>query len=387
MSKLSILYYSLVNFSNHGGSNHARQFLKHARQNPSVFVINIFPDFKHEPSKFKESPWKIFFRLRFFLIARFFNRQRHHYKDLIKVIEKHNPDVLIIRPDHNFLQIGALKRKFPSLLICVEINSSSFDESYKKIPFLDLFKKLEKRVYQNSDLNFFVSESLRDGILGREIDSKRDFIVYNGTDPEKFEKTQPSESYKTMLGILPNQLVIGYMGTLDFLKRIDLLIDSFARLKADHPNVFLLIIGDGPDRERAEHLIDFYKLRNSTLISGWIDYNQVTDYLFAVDIAVHHFANSYNCPLKIFDYLASGIPTVSPNIPFIKNNFINDYHLLITEPTPEAISSTIQKLIDYPELAQKISVQGKKHVLDNFTWKKNADFIVSKIYEKIDEKN
>lgn len=384
---MKIVYYTFVLGSKHGGSSHAFQFLDHLRKSTLVSEVRVFPEERAAESPRSASKLNFLKTFPFTLIPRFYKRSNVLYGKLKSFLDAYQPDVLIIRPDHNFLQIGRLKRDFPGLLLVSEINSSSFDESYQKIPFLRYFRRLEKRTYQRSDLNFFVSDELQTRILGREADSRRDFVAYNGTDPLRFTRTKPRSHYKSLLGIPSDHIVIGYMGTLDFDKRIELLIESFADLRTKNSRLFLLIIGDGPDRIRAEHLLNHYKLRDCSHITGWIQYDVVADTLFAMDIAVHHHANPYNCPLKIFDYLAAGIPTVAPNIPFVQNNFIDVSHLRITESTAESISSTIQTFIDSPEAAERLGESGQKYVAKNFTWQQNTEFILSKIADKIHAKN
>lgn len=384
---MKVVYYSFVINSKHGGSSHAFQFLNHLRNSSIVEEVILFPNKKSSGLTNTNRALSYIKTLSLSLIPRFFKRNRAHYQELKQLIIGTKPQVLIIRPDHNFLQIGRIRADFPELLLAAEINSSSFDESYSNIPFGSFFKRMERNTYQRSDLNFFVSEDLKTRILGTEEKKDRDYVVYNGTDPQKFNRVKSRAFYKSNIGIPEDSLVIGYMGTLDYDKRITMLIEVFSNLKNQYSNLFLLIIGDGPDRPQADKSITFNHLQESVLITGWIDYEIVQDYLFAVDIAVHHYANSFNCPLKILDYLASGTPTIAPDISFVRNNFKNEYHLLITKPKPEAIYSSIQKLIDIPELAENLANQGHDYVLENFTWQKNADFIISKIEKRLSEKN
>jgi glycosyltransferase involved in cell wall biosynthesis len=53
-------------------------------------------------------------------------------------------------------------------------------------------------------------------------------------------------------------------------KRLDLLIDAFASLRRDH-DARLLIIGNGPDKTRAEQQIRRLQLEDSVDVVGWVD--------------------------------------------------------------------------------------------------------------------
>lgn len=377
---MKILYYTFVLGSKHGGNSHAFQFLNHLRNYSEVSEVLVFPEVKKEiKNKKVEGKASILKKNKWVLIPRLIKRNLGNYSELYHFIKSNSPDVIIIRPDHNFLQIPRIRKDFPSIILASEINSSSIDESYRNIPFRSYFKRLEKKAYQKANLNFFVSDYLLESIMGPERNPKRDFIAINGTDPGKFHRKESVAFYKKKLGIPQDFQVIGYMGTLDFDKRIDLLIHSFSNLRIKYPNIFLFIIGDGPDRFNAERLLSSLKLEANSRITGWVDYEKVQESLFAVDIAVHHHANSYQCPLKVFDYLAAGIPTVAPSIPFIVKNFNSEKHLIIAEPQTKTIEAAITDLITNPDKATSMAERGKKLVLERFTWKKNADFIFQKI--------
>ncbi|MEB2782436.1 glycosyltransferase family 4 protein [Algoriphagus sp. C2-6-M1] len=387
MNKLNIIYYSLVRYSEHGGSVHANQFLTYASAHPGVDKIHLFPNqpYKSSSAKVKKLTWIKSFRV--FLIPRFLRRNRHFLNNLISFIELEKPDVLIMRPDHNFLQLKKLRRLFPDLLLVAEINSSSFDESYSTIPLKSFFKKLERETYRICDLNCFVTKELRNSIMAEKFDSKRDLVIHNGTNPDKFNTRRNEFNYRKKVGIADESIVIGYMGTLDMHKKMYLLIETFARLTTKFPNLVLLIVGDGPDRESIEKQNKVLGITSSVIITGWVDYAIIEEYLFAMDIAVHHHSNSYCCPLKIFDYMAAGLPTIGPNIPFIQEQFQDEVHLVKTLPTVDSIFDSILGFLENPDWASKIASQGQEFVINNFTWAKSANHIIDQIVLKLDEKN
>lgn len=385
-SKLTILYYSVVLNSAHGGSNHANQFLKFAGKHAEIEQILTFPKLEsRKPGQVKQK-WQWIKKHNWFLLIRFYRRNSHYLKELIELIKKENPRVLIMRPDNNFLQIGRLRKQFPDLLLVSEINTSAFAESYLQIPFRSYFKKLEHYTYTQADLNFFVSDSLRDEILGATAKKSRDFVVYNGVDPMKFQRKQSTSEYKKKIN-LGGKTVIGYLGTLDFHKHVDVLIQAFSHLSKEYADLVLLIVGDGPERENLELLIDKLKLRETVYITGWRNGAEVPDYVFSFDIAVHHFANSYGCPQKLLEYMAAGIPSIGPDIPFVTDNFEDSTHLLITKFGAMQVKNSIKRLLDNPGLAESLAQSGKDYVSKNFTWEKSANAIINQIVLNLDEKN
>src|SRR5690606_24818474 len=100
----------------------------------------------------------------------------------------------------------------------------------------------------------------------------------------------------------------------------------------------------------------------------WVDYSEIENYLFAMDIAIHHHSNSYCCPLKIFDYMAAGLPTIAPDIPFIREQFGDGVHLSVTRPAVDRIQKSILGCRVNPDWAKKLAIQGQEFRVDNFTW-------------------
>jgi len=74
--------------------------------------------------------------------------------------------------------------------------------------------------------------------------------VPNGIDPQLFRRDRlRSPLVRRRFGIDDREVVIGAVGRLEVQKRFDVLIDAFAAARVGHPNLRLLIAGDGSLRE------------------------------------------------------------------------------------------------------------------------------------------
>jgi len=112
----------------------------------------------------------------------------------------------------------------------------------------------ELRFYYPFDkwmLSFFpkliaVSTDIRDELVRWGAEPSRISTVLNGIDPDAFRRDRSrQDDMRSRLGIERGSFVIGTVGRLEPQKRFDLLIDAFAILQADQPNLKLLIAGDG----------------------------------------------------------------------------------------------------------------------------------------------
>ncbi|WP_299702406.1 glycosyltransferase family 4 protein [uncultured Pontibacter sp.] len=379
---LKILYYSTAYTASHGGSNHSKAFVKFAKENAAVSEVNIFPSHrspilqvKNNSSVFKNK----LLSSKLLLPFRLYKRNKLNIQSLYSAIDQYKPNVLVVRMDNNFFQLKHVKLKYPNLILVTEVNGSSFDESFKNIVFKSYFQNKEKEAFSLCDLNFFVSSFLRDRVMGDMINYSRDLVNHNGFDDTLFVKVENDKSNKEALGIAKDMKVIGYLGTLDLHKKMHLFIDAYAKVSKVHKNVVALVVGGGPALEEIESYVGNKGLSDKFYFTGQVEHKDVHKYLKAFDVAVHHAANDYMSPLKIFEYLALQLPVIGPDIPAVREIFEDRKHLLLTAPTVSDIEEKISLLLNHSELAYSIAKNGNEYVKANFTWRENVERVIGAI--------
>ncbi|SKB36637.1 Glycosyltransferase involved in cell wall bisynthesis [Salegentibacter holothuriorum] len=381
---MRILFYTTSYFAKHGGSIQSIELHRHLKKFSAVEAIEIFPE-KHERlavhKKGKITFRDILRRSGLFQTLSFFRRNRFYLKGLTKKVEEFKPDVLLIRIDSNFLQISILKKKFPNLLICAQINGSPFDENYKNIAFKKYFLQLQYKAYLKTDLNIFISDFSRKNIMGLDFNPNKNIVVHNGTNVAKFFPISNKNDLRLKLGYPKGAFIFGYIGTLDHHKKMEILINSFYDLQKKHENLFLIIIGDGPAFNKIKQRINYLSLTDKTSMSGWLNHKNINAHINCFDVAVHHYANPYMNPLKIFEYLSAGLPVIAPNIPSIQNSFKTDEDLLITRANEDSLKLEMERIMNDDVLRTKLSNKQNliKKVENNFTWDKYAERILNNL--------
>lgn len=113
-------------------------------------------------------------------------------------------------------------------------------------------------------------------------------IVPTGIEVERFYKEQFKEpeiaELRRRFGIKKNDFVILFVGRLGEEKNVDLLIEAQASLVRTNPNCKLLIVGDGPDREKFEKLIRKLRLQNNVIMTGKVPWEEVPKYYMLANI-------------------------------------------------------------------------------------------------------
>src|SRR5688572_17486018 len=135
-------------------------------------------------------------------------------------------------------------------------------------------------------------------------------IVPNAVSPNRFASVSPE---------IPKDgaFVIGFVGTLKAWHGLTTLIDSFAKAVDEIPEARLLIVGEGPDKEQLDRAIGARNLESRVHFTGAVPPESVPELLASMDVAVAPYpllSNFYFSPLKLYEYMAAGLPIVASRI-------------------------------------------------------------------------
>jgi glycosyltransferase involved in cell wall biosynthesis len=113
---------------------------------------------------------------------------------------------------------------------------------------------------------------------------------------------------RSTLGARDEHFLIGSVGNFRPMKRQDLLLDAFAQLLPDQPQLRLVLVGDGDLRPRLERRIEALGLRGHVHLTGSVaDIAPVYD---AMDLFVQA-SNSEGLPNVLLEASAAGLPIVA----------------------------------------------------------------------------
>lgn len=383
---MKLLYYSTAYYASHGGSTHSKHFFEEAIRHPLVKEVLLFPPRPSGGTTNKPAQLRGFLRKSGIAqVVLFIRRNRLNYNSIVRFIEEHRPDAIIMRLDSNFLQTRKLVRRFPNIVVATEVNASPFDEAFRNIAFIGLFRWLERSVLKLA-VNFFVSDYLRRRIMGNSFDPGNNVVVHNGVDFNRFHPLRDGDILPPELSKSNDTFVIGYIGTLDVHKKVDVLIEAVSEIfRKTHP-VQLIIVGDGPDKSRLLRIVHDLGIATKVTFTGWVAHEVIPGYIKSFDLAVHHRAENYMSPLKLFEYLACGVCVVGPRTPAVQEVFRDSQEMLMTDGTVADLREKIEMLMNDRELLTALAIRGRKFVEERYSWAHNADVIIRKLAEKVLER-
>jgi glycosyltransferase involved in cell wall biosynthesis len=141
-------------------------------------------------------------------------------------------------------------------------------------------------------------------------------------------------------------------------------------------------VGDGPERSRLEETIATAAFRDAVRLTGAVPHGEVPALLAAMDVAVAPYPrlpDFYFSPLKVFEYMAAGLPVVASRIGQVAKLIENGVTGLLYEPGDvHALSAALDRLRRQPEFRKSLGRAARDAVLRNHTW----DAVVERILER-----
>jgi len=300
------------------------------------------------------------------------------FKVLFLPFKLKKPDVIIVSPMAPFpiLPAWILSKIYGAKLIyevkdiwplsIIELGGYS-----PKHPFIKCMSWFEKFALKKSDIIVSNLQNYGEHIKNN-IGIDRDFEwISNGVDLDELSDIKPLS--QSIIDKIPkDKFIVGYTGTIGVANALDSLLDASILLK-DYSNILFIIVGDGQEKSK---LIDKYKSNNVLFINS-INKKEVQSMLQLFDICYiglkkENLFKYGVSPNKLFDYMYSAKPILYA-INSGDNNIIKlaNCGVVAEAENSQDISRAILKLYNNDN-REKLGINAKEYVLNNFTYQKLA---------------
>ena len=152
-------------------------------------------------------------------------------------------------------------------------------------------------------------------------------IVPTGIEVERFYKEQfkkrEIDELRHQFGLKKDDFVILFVGRLGEEKSVDLLIEAQVSLARTNPNCKLLIVGDGPDREKFEKLVKKFRLEDNVIMTGKVPWEEVPKYYMLANV----FATASKTEtqgLTVIEAMAASKPVLAVDDDAFRMVVVND---------------------------------------------------------------
>jgi len=294
-------------------------------------------------------------------------------RNLEKALKAEKYDIIYERYAF-FMIAGAVKAKKYSIPLVLEANEvSGIKDRARKQTFKKICDKFERFLFKRTTSIHTVSSYLKSMIEAQGVASEKVEVTPNAIDPEKFSGEKNFGDLKSKLDIPESNTVIGFAGWFDNWDRLDLLMESFNRLKQQRADISLVLIGDGAVLDGVREQIKQYGLEKDVVLTGAVERTQIHQYLSLLDIAVFTHSNEFGSPVVMFEFMGLKIPVVAPTLMPITDVMADEKTALLFETLDmPAMESQLLKLIDDSTLRQKLADNAFQQLMEKHTWHANA---------------
>lgn len=199
-----------------------------------------------------------------------------------------------------------------------------------------------------------------------------------GADVERFAEVAAARLARPSARSPQNVVFMGsfraWHGVRDFVRAALLLLEQGHNLR-------FTLIGDGPERAAAQALAAPRAERFT--FTGAVPYEQVPALLAQADLGVAPFntaphpalraAGFFWSPLKIYEYMAAGLPVVTAAIPPL-NTIIREGQegALFPEGDLPALAAAIARALADPREALAMGARARERVVANYSWQRHC---------------
>lgn len=197
-------------------------------------------------------------------------------------------------------------------------------------------------------------------------------VIHNGYNSTLYKQLPMEQTAATLAVNGISQPFIFYVGRLEKKKNISTLIEAFALLKQNHPEIKhkLVLVGNASyGFDEVKYNISEYNLERSVLMPGWIEEKSMPDIYNAASAFV--FPSNYEgFGIPLLQAMASGTPIVASDIAPVRE-VVGEAAVLFDPSNAHEMAEAIYKLLSDEKLKQTLVEKGLLRVQD-FDWTKCA---------------
>lgn len=282
------------------------------------------------------------------------------------------PDVIISR------------NLYASFIISVLLNQKLFYETHEIEQ--GIYRLLQKSIVAQPNVTTIViSEKLKRFMLRHHNVQAANIFVLHDAAPEGLSPLTYGEKKDTLRKFVPDEqldgynLICGYFGHLYSGRGIEIIYEL---AKSNNKHAFLIIGGNDSD-------ILAMKIKyslNNLIFLGFVPHSISQKLMSACDVllmpyqkhvsigSIKRDTSRWMSPMKMFEYLGSGTPIISSDLPVLRevlNNNINA--ILVPSKDINQWDLAIKQIYEKKEFARNLGIQGHNDYLKHYTWSKRAE--------------
>lgn len=280
---------------------------------------------------------------------------------LVKVIKKVDPDII-----QTYLFQASFIGRFAALytkkhIVISSIRSSFAQARYIIVVLLDIITSIFVKHYLSNSL----TAAKRFHKWG--IPLKKISVIYNGIEVNRVGLDVDFKKIKEKIGIPSQAIILSCLAKLRKGKGHIILFKALKEINKNNnlDNINLLLIGDGPEKNRLFQKVNEYHLSQKVFFLG--NRKDISELLRMTDIFVLPtlFEGMSNA---ILEAMADGLPIITTDIPENNELIKNNEHGILVKPKDfNKLAEVIYFLISNRDYARELGSKARERVNKEFT--------------------
>jgi glycosyltransferase involved in cell wall biosynthesis len=219
-----------------------------------------------------------------------------------------------------------------------------------------------------------ITQGVKEMLVERGVPKERVAVAHDGVEVGDFENVESNQAARTRLGLPLDKKVVMYAGRLDGWKGTDALLEASKLLPQEA--ILVVIGGETPQ-------IEALKPRYPQVrFLGYHVYRELPGNLAAADVLVlpntakSDTSRRFTSPLKLFGYMASGMPIVASDLPSLREIVSERSAFFAVPDEPASLARAIGEALSKPDEARH-RAQEAKALVQNYSWDARAKIINS----------
>ncbi len=239
---------------------------------------------------------------------------------------------------------------------------------------------LARIALERSKLIVAISQGLKDFYLSNKVLSSKIVVAHDGVDLEDFGHSVNKREMRKILGFPMEKKIVMYAGRLDGWKGTETFISAIKLWESKGMSDVLGVVIGGSERE----VIELSRKWPTTRFVRHVPYKELANYLKLSDVLVipntakNEISKLFTSPLKVFAYMATGVPIVASNLPSIREILNENNAVLVLPDDVNSLIEGIRSILDDNKKADIIAKQAL-HDVAKYSWNERVKAIVSSL--------
>jgi glycosyltransferase involved in cell wall biosynthesis len=237
------------------------------------------------------------------------------------------------------------------------------------------FREIERQLARHTTRLVAVSPEVRDDLVAIGVAPAEKFTVIRlGIELDARITSggaRSREELRALFGVPPDRFLVGWIGRMTAIKRLDDVLRAFAELRSRGIDATLCLVGDGPDRADVERRAHELGIARHILSVGY--QRDVAPYYAAFDTLLLPSANE-GTPVVAIESLTAGKPVVATRVggvPDVVEDGVDGF--LVSVGDVASMASALERLARDPELAAAMGRAGSGSVIERYRVERLVD--------------